>query len=67
MIPHVTPLNPEENAVLCRCAAPGAAPGAAPKNGNARIEPELAHVIAAWPTLPPAIRAAVLAMLRAAE
>ena len=64
MIPHATPLNPEENAVLCRCAAPL---GSAPKNGNARDDPELAQVIEAWPTLPPAIREAVLAMLRAAE
>ncbi len=29
--------------------------------------PDLAQVIEAWPTLPPAIREAVLAMLRAAE
>ncbi len=34
---------------------------------TAEIDPELARVIEAWPTLPPAIRAAVLAMLRAAE
>ena len=31
------------------------------------IDPELAQVIEAWPTLPPAIREAILAMLRAAE
>ena len=31
------------------------------------IDPELASVIEAWPTLPPAIREAILAMLRAAE
>ena len=31
------------------------------------LAPELAQVIEAWPTLPPAIREAVLAMLRAAE
>ena len=31
------------------------------------ITADLAQVIEAWPTLPPAIREAVLAMLRAAE
>jgi hypothetical protein len=31
------------------------------------IDPDLAQVIEAWPTLPPAIREAILAMLRAAE
>ena len=34
---------------------------------NARIDPELVQVIEVWDTLPPAIREAVLAMLRAAE
>ena len=29
--------------------------------------PDLAQVIEAWPTLPPAIREAILAMLRTAE
>jgi len=31
------------------------------------LDPELAQVIEAWHTLPPAIREAILAMLRAAE
>ncbi|MEE3364214.1 MAG: hypothetical protein VX304_01110 [Planctomycetota bacterium] len=31
------------------------------------IDPELASVIEAWPTLPPALREAILAMPRAAE
>ena len=31
------------------------------------LDPELAQVIEAWPTLPSAIREAILAMLRAAE
>ena len=30
------------------------------------LPPDLAEVSAAWPTLPPAIRAAILAMIRAA-
>ena len=63
MIPHATPLTLEENADVCGCAAPDAAP----KNGNAPIDPELAQVIEVWDTLPPAIREAILAMLRAAE
>jgi len=67
MIPHANPVNPEENADSCGCAAPDAAPDAAPENGNARIDPELAQVIESWSTLPPAIREAILAMLRAAE
>ena len=58
-----TPLILEENADSCGCAAPDAAP----KNGNAPIDPELASVIESWDTLPPAIREAILAMLRAAE
>ena len=59
MIPHATPLNPEENDDSCGCAAP--------ENGNAPIDPELASVIESWGTLPPAIREAILVMLRAAE
>ena len=33
---------------------------------NAPIDPELAQVIEVWDTLPPAIREAILAMLKAA-
>ena len=44
----------------------GAKSGAVDRE-NAPIDPELAQVIEAWPTLPPAIREAILAMLRAAE
>ena len=31
------------------------------------LDPDLAQLIEAWPTLPPAIREAILTMLRAAE
>ena len=34
---------------------------------TAEIAPDLGQLIDAWPTLPPAIREAILAMLRAAE
>ena len=34
---------------------------------TAEIDPDLGQLIDAWPTLPPAIREAILAMLRAAE
>ncbi len=34
---------------------------------TAEIDPDLGQLIDAWPTLPPAIRGAILAMLRAAE
>ena len=44
----------------------GAKSGAVDRE-NATNDPELAQVIEAWPTLPPAIREAVLDMLRAAE
>ena len=44
----------------------GAKSGAVDRE-NAPIDPELAQVIEVWDTLPPAIREAILAMLRAAE
>ena len=34
---------------------------------TAEIDPDLGQLIQVWPTLPPAIREAILAMLRAAE
>jgi len=34
---------------------------------TAPVDPDLADVIAAWPTLPPAIQAGIMAMVRAAE
>jgi hypothetical protein len=43
-----------------------AAECAAVGDENAPIDPELASVIESWGTLPPAIREAILAMLRAA-
>ena len=44
----------------------GAKSGAVDRE-NAPIDPELVQVIEVWDTLPPAIREAILAMLRAAE
>jgi len=44
----------------------GAKSGAVDRE-NGPIDPDLAQVIETWPTLPPAIREAILAMLRAAE
>ena len=40
---------------------------ASPKNGDAPIDPELVQVTEVWDTLPPGIREAILAMLRAVE
>ncbi|NOS99622.1 MAG: hypothetical protein HOP29_03240 [Phycisphaerales bacterium] len=37
-----------------------------PAGMNDRTDPELAAVVAAWPTLPDAIRAGIVAMVRAA-
>jgi len=45
----------------------GGAKSGAVDRENARIDPELVQVIEVWDTLPPAIREAILAMLRAAE
>ena len=60
----VTPSQPEHlrqtlNQRAAECAAVG--------DDLPPIDPELASVIEAWSTLPPAIREAVLATLRAAE
>ena len=45
----------------------GGAKSGAVDRENARIDPELVQVIEVWDTLPPGIREAILAMLRAAE
>jgi hypothetical protein len=55
--------SPENNTLLVEC---GAKPGA-PTGRTASIDPALAAVIDAWPKLPEAIRAAILALLRAAD
>ena len=60
----VTPSVPEDlrqtpNQRAAECAAVG--------DDLLPINPELASVIEVWDTLPPAIREAILAMLRAAE
>ena len=57
------PQNPEENLD----SREGAAQSAAAEAENGPIDPDLASVIEAWGTLPPAIREAILSMLRAAE
>jgi len=44
-----------------------AAKSAAVGDDLSPINLELAQVVEAWPTLPPAIREAILAMLRAAD
>ena len=63
MIPHAHPLSLEENDDF----GEGAAHSTALETAKAPNDPELAQVIEAWPTLPPAIREAILAILRAAE
>ncbi len=62
MIPPVPPLNPEENGDFLNRAAQGAAV----EHDEAPIDPELAAVIAAWETLPVAVRRGILAMVEAA-
>ena len=63
MSPHVGPLNLEENDDF----GEGAAHSTALETAKAPNDPDLATVTDAWPTLPPAIREAILAMLRAAQ
>jgi hypothetical protein len=46
--------------------APGGAKSGAPASRPSTIDPTLAALIAAWPTLPDPIRAGILAMVRAA-
>jgi len=60
----VTPIQSQDlrqtpNQRAAECAAVG--------DDSPPIDPELVQVIEAWPTLPPVIREAILAMLRAAE
>ena len=60
----VTPYQPEDlrhtpNQRAAECAAVG--------DDSSPIDPDLAQVIEVWDSLPPAIREAILAMLRAAE
>ena len=61
MIQPATPENPEENALSRDSAAPGAAVGAQ----NAPIDPGLQAIIERWPELPGAVKAGILAMIRA--
>ncbi|MDA0991881.1 MAG: hypothetical protein O3A51_14165 [Verrucomicrobia bacterium] len=55
--------NPDENADFQNRAAQGAAIDTPKAPGD----PDLAAVVEAWPKLPEAIRAGILAMIRAAE
>ena len=63
MIPLPHPLNLEENDDF----GEGAARGAAHESMAEGVDAGLPALIEAWNTLPPAIREAILAMLRAAE
>ena len=60
-------VTPSESTDLRQTPNQRAAECAAVGDDFPPIDPGLASVIEAWPTLPPAIREAVLAMLRAAE
>jgi len=46
---------------------PGAAESGAVGARNIVIDPELAKIVAAWPTLPKAVRAGIVAMVAAAD
>ena len=57
----------EETPIRVAKPKTGAAKSAAVGDDLPPISTDLVQVIEAWPTLPPAIREAILAMLRAAE
>jgi len=61
MIQRVTPENPEKNIHSEKRSAPGAA--TEPK--NVPIDPDLAAIIERWADLPEAVRAGMVAMVRA--
>ena len=63
MIPHVNPVNPEENADFWE----GGAHSTALETAKAPIDPDLAGVIDAWHSLPPDTRTAILAIVEAAQ
>jgi len=60
-------VTPSESTDLRQTPNQRAAECAAVGDENAPIDPDLAQVIEVWDILPPAIREAILAMLRAAE
>jgi hypothetical protein len=63
MIPHATPVNPEENADL----GEGAAHSTALETAKTPITTELAGVSDALGSLPPDTRMAILAIVEAAQ
>ena len=56
--------NPRQNAGLRDIPQTPAAPAAAP-GAETPLPPDLAAVVAAWPALPPAVRAGIVAMVQA--
>lgn len=62
MSQQVTSVNPGENAHSQSCAAPGAAVGIE----NAPIDPELQAIIQRWADLPEALKAGIVAIVKAA-
>ncbi|GMV27138.1 MAG: hypothetical protein AMXMBFR58_31690 [Phycisphaerae bacterium] len=56
--------NPRQNGDLRDISPAPAAPGAAP-TAESPLPPDLAAVVAAWPALPPAVRAGIAAMVQA--
>jgi hypothetical protein len=58
--------TPPENAAVTGDSAPSGAESGAIEAREAILDPELTAVIDAWPVLPEAIRAGILAMIRAA-
>ncbi len=63
MIPLLTPLNPEGKANSEKCAAAGAAV----ELDNSTLDPDLQTIIDRWPALPDAIKAGIIAMVRASR
>ena len=59
--------QPQENAGKTGVSSEWAAVGAAAKPETAAIDPDLQAVIQAWPGLPTALRAGIVAMVKAAD
>ena len=63
MIPLTTRKTPGKTAYPDNCAAPDAAH----ETAAAALDPDLQSVIEQWPDLPPAVKAGIVAMVRASD
>ncbi len=57
--------TPDDDSTLRQTDSAGAVPGAVTGESEGGTDPELARILAAWPTLPEPLRRAMLAMIDA--